>query len=201
MTDEILAQLRGDLFTQITYLKKSKGLCDKLDTDKIYSCIVNLTTAVEELNAELDTDDFKLFHDLEVEIGIYNLHIDREKMMVLSVLHYLGLDTDDCIISYDELAEQLQYIKEANSKLFEEGVNPKINMDSILNFNRKNRPTRDSIDSETIQDAKNELAIYSTKLDELKNKLLNCLYSVRFEIKQTPHQKGKVNIGWWKSKK
>lgn len=195
--DEELAQVRRDLFTQITYLRKSKGLCDKLDTNKIYECVLELRLLVDEL----DTDDLKLFHDLEVGMGIYNLHIDREKMLVSHLLHYIEMDNRGISYDYDELIEQLPYLKDANSRLFEEGVNPKINLINILDTNGKNRQRRDSIDSKTLQDAKNELAIYSTKLDELKDKLLHNLYAIRVQKKYVGRPRGYFDLEWWKSKK
>lgn len=195
--DEELAQVRKDLFTQITYLRKSKGLCDKLDTNKIYECVLELRFLVDEL----DTDDLKLFHDLEVGMGIYNLYIDREKMMVSRLLRYIEKDNSGICYDYDELIEQLPYLKDANSRLFEEGVNPKINLINILDIKGGNRRRRDDIGSETLQDVKNELAIYSTKLDELKRKLLRNLYAIRVEKKYVGRPRGYFDLEWWKSKK
>lgn len=199
MTDENKKTILNNLFSQVSILREAKGLTNKLDTDYITSKIIKLTNIVNELN----TTELKLIHDLKVELSLFNLEIDKTKYNIQSMIWYLE-ETDYTLEDKTELLEQLELLKEANSKLYEEGISNDLDLLSVIDMLNKNhvsdRTVKVNKDLELIREFKTELCLYNSNLDAVKKRILTCLWSIEYNVHHVGLKTGVWDMDYWKQK-
>lgn len=199
MTDENKKTILNNLFSQVSILREAKGLTNKLDTDYITSKIIKLTNIVNELN----TTELKLIHDLKVELSLFNLEIDKTKYNIQSMIWYLE-ETDYTLEDKTELLEQLELLKEANSKLYEEGISNDLDLLSVIDMLNKNhvsdRTVKVNKDLELIREFKTELCLYNSNLDAVKKRILTCLWSIEYNVHHVDLKTGVWDMDYWKQK-
>ena len=199
MSEDNKKPLLNNLFKQVSILRESKGLTNKLDTDYITNNIIKLTNIVNELN----TTELKLIHDLKVELSLFNLEIDKTKYNIQSMIWYLE-ETDYTLEDKTELLEQLELLKEANSKLYEEGISNDLDLLSVIDMLNKNhvsdRTVKVNKDLELIREFKTELCLYNSNLDAVKKRILTCLWSIEYNVHHVGLQTGVWDMDYWKQK-
>lgn len=199
MTDDNKKPLLNNLFSQVSILREAKGLTNKLDTDYITNNIIKLTNIVNELN----TTELKLIHDLKVELSLFNLEIDKTKYNIQSMIWYLE-ETDYTLEDKTELLEQLELLKEANSKLYEEGISNDLDLLSVIDMLNKNhvsdRTVKVNKDLELIREFKTELCLYNSNLDAVKKRILTCLWSMEYNVHHVGLKTGVWDMDYWKQK-
>lgn len=199
MTDDNKKPLLNNLFSQVSILREAKGLTNKLDTDYITNNIIKLTNIVNELN----TTELKLIHDLKVELSLFNLEIDKTKYNIQSMIWYLE-ETDYTLEDKTELLEQLELLKEANSKLYEEGISNDLDLLSVIDMLNKNhvsdRTVKVNKDLELIREFKTELCLYNSNLDAVKKRILTCLWSIEYNVHHVGLKTGVWDMDYWKQK-
>lgn len=199
MTDDNKKPLLNNLFSQVSILREAKGLTNKLDTDYITNNIIKLTNIVNELN----TTELKLIHDLKVELSLFNLEIDKTKYNIQSMIWYLE-ETDYTLEDKTELLEQLELLKEANSKLYEEGISNDLDLLSVIDMINKNhvsdRTVKVNKDLELIREFKTELCLYNSNLDAVKKRILTCLWSIEYNVHHVGLKTGVWDMDYWKQK-
>ena len=199
MTDDNKKPLLNNLFSQVSILREAKGLTNKLDTDYITNNIIKLTNIVNELN----TTELKLIHDLKVELSLFNLEIDKTKYNIQSMIRYLE-ETDYTLEDKTELLEQLELLKEANSKLYEEGISNDLDLLSVIDMLNKNhvsdRTVKVNKDLELIREFKTELCLYNSNLDAVKKRILTCLWSMEYNVHHVGLKTGVWDMDYWKQK-
>ena len=199
MTDDNKKPLLNNLFSQVSILREAKGLTNKLDTDYITNNIIKLTNIVNELN----TTELKLIHDLKVELSLFNLEIDKTKYNIQSMIRYLE-ETDYTLEDKTELLEQLELLKEANSKLYEEGISNDLDLLSVIDMLNKNhvsdRTVKVNKDLELIREFKTELCLYNSNLDAVKKRILTCLWSIEYNVHHVGLKTGVWDMDYWKQK-
>lgn len=199
MTDENKKTILNNLFSQVSILREAKGLTNKLDTDYITNNIIKLTNIVNELN----TTELKLIHDLKVELSLFNLEIDKTKYNIQSMIWYLE-ETDYTLEDKTELLEQLELLKEANSKLYEEGISNDLDLLSVIDMLNKNhvsdRTVKVNKDLELIREFKTELCLYNSNLDAVKKRILTCLWSIEYNVHHVGLKTGVWDMDYWKQK-
>lgn len=199
MTDDNKKTILNNLFSQVSILREAKGLTNKLDTDYITNNIIKLTNIVNELN----TTELKLIHDLKVELSLFNLEIDKTKYNIQSMIWYLE-ETDYTLEDKTELLEQLELLKEANSKLYEEGISNDLDLLSVIDMLNKNhvsdRTVKVNKDLELIREFKTELCLYNSNLDAVKKRILTCLWSIEYNVHHVGLKTGVWDMDYWKQK-
>lgn len=199
MTDDNKKPLLNNLFSQVSILREAKGLTNKLDTDYITNNIIKLTNIVNKLN----TTELKLIHDLKVELSLFNLEIDKTKYNIQSMIWYLE-ETDYTLEDKTELLEQLELLKEANSKLYEEGISNDLDLLSVIDMINKNhvsdRTVKVNKDLELIREFKTELCLYNSNLDAVKKRILTCLWSIEYNVHHVGLKTGVWDMDYWKQK-
>ena len=199
MTDDNKKTILNNLFSQVSILREAKGLTNKLDTDYITNNIIKLTNIVNELN----TTELKLIHDLKVELSLFNLEIDKTKYNIQSMIRYLE-ETDYTLEDKTELLEQLELLKEANSKLYEEGISNDLDLLSVIDMLNKNhvsdRTVKVNKDLELIREFKTELCLYNSNLDAVKKRILTCLWSIEYNVHHVGLKTGVWDMDYWKQK-
>lgn len=199
MSEDNKKPLLNNLFKQVSILRESKGLTNKLDTDYITNNIIKLTNIVNELN----TTELKLIHDLKVELSLFNLEIDKTKYNIQSMIWYLE-ETDYTLEDKTELLEQLELLKEANSKLYEEGISNDLDLLSVIDMLNKNhvsdRTVKVNKDLELIREFKTELCLYNSNLDAVKKRILTCLWSIEYNVHHVGLKTGVWDMDYWKQK-
>lgn len=199
MTDDNKKPLLNNLFSQVSILREAKGLTNKLDTDYITNNIIKLTNIVNKLN----TTELKLIHDLKVELSLFNLEIDKTKYNIQSMIWYLE-ETDYTLEDKTELLEQLELLKEANSKLYEEGISNDLDLLSVIDMLNKNhvsdRTVKVNKDLELIREFKTELCLYNSNLDAVKKRILTCLWSIEYNVHHVGLKTGVWDMDYWKQK-
>ena len=199
MADENKKTILNNLFSQVSILREAKGLTNKLDTDYITNNIIKLTNIVNELN----TTELKLIHDLKVELSLFNLEIDKTKYNIQSMIWYLE-ETDYTLEDKTELLEQLELLKEANSKLYEEGISNDLDLLSVIDMLNKNhvsdRTVKVNKDLELIREFKTELCLYNSNLDAVKKRILTCLWSIEYNVHHVGLKTGVWDMDYWKQK-
>lgn len=199
MTDDNKKPLLNNLFSQVSILREAKGLTNKLDTDYITDNIIKLTNIVNKLN----TTELKLIHDLKVELSLFNLEIDKTKYNIQSMIWYLE-ETDYTLEDKTELLEQLELLKEANSKLYEEGISNDLDLLSVIDMLNKNhvsdRTVKVNKDLELIREFKTELCLYNSNLDAVKKRILTCLWSIEYNVHHVGLKTGVWDMDYWKQK-
>lgn len=199
MTDDNKKPLLNNLFSQVSILREAKGLTNKLDTDYITNNIIKLTNIVNELN----TTELKLIHDLKVELSLFNLEIDKTKYNIQSMIWYLE-ETDYTLEDKTELLEQLELLKEANSKLYEECISNDLDLLSVIDMLNKNhvsdRTVKVNKDLELIREFKTELCLYNSNLDAVKKRILTCLWSMEYNVHHVGLKTGVWDMDYWKQK-
>lgn len=199
MSEDNKKPLLNNLFSQVSILREAKGLTNKLDTDYITNNIIKLTNIVNELN----TTELKLIHDLKVELSLFNLEIDKTKYNIQSMIWYLE-ETDYTLEDKTELLEQLELLKEANSKLYEEGISNDLDLLSVIDMLNKNhvsdRTVKVNKDLELIREFKTELCLYNSNLDAVKKRILTCLWSIEYNVHHVGLKTGVWDMDYWKQK-
>lgn len=199
MSEDNKKPLLNNLFKQVSILRESKGLTNKLDTDYITDNIIKLTNIVNKLN----TTELKLIHDLKVELSLFNLEIDKTKYNIQSMIWYLE-ETDYTLEDKTELLEQLELLKEANSKLYEEGISNDLDLLSVIDMLNKNhvsdRTVKVNKDLELIREFKTELCLYNSNLDAVKKRILTCLWSIEYNVHHVGLKTGVWDMDYWKQK-
>lgn len=184
------------LFSQVSILRESKGLTNKLDTEEITDKIIKLTNSVDEL----DTTELKLIHDLKIELSLFNLEIDKTKYNILVLIWYLE-KTNYNLIDVSDVLEQLELLKEANTMLYEEGISNDLDLLSIIDILNKTHTPKEAIkDLELVEELKRELSLYSTNLDAVKKRILTCLWSIEYNVHHVGTKIGEWHSNYWKKK-
>ena len=200
MSEDNKKPLLNNLFKQVSILRESKGLTNKLDTDYITDNIIKLTNIVNELN----TTELKLIHDLKVELSLFNLEIDKTKYNILVLLWYLAETEYNLENDNPKVLKQLELLKEANSKLYEEGISNDLDLLSVIDMLNKNhvsdRTVKVNKDLELIREFKTELCLYNSNLDAVKKRILTCLWSIEYNVHHVGLKTGVWDMDYWKQK-
>ena len=193
-------ELLNNLFSQVSILREANGLTNQLDTEHIEDTIVKLTTIVDGLS----TDELKLIHDLKTELAFYNYQVDKTKYNIQSMIWYLE-ETDYTLEDKTELLEQLELLKEANSKLYEEAICNDLDLLSVIDMLNKNhvsdRNVKVNKDLGLIREFKTELALYNSNLDAVKKRILTCLWSIEYNVYHVGYKIGQWDIDYWRQEK
>ena len=198
MSEDNKKPLLNNLFKQVSILRESKGLTNKLDTDYITDNIIKLTNIVN------NTTELKLIHDLKVELSLFNLEIDKTKYNILVLLWYLAETEYNLENDNPKVLKQLELLKEANSKLYEEAISNELDLISIIDVLNENPIFNGMVntnkDLEIIKELQTELSLYNSNLEAVKKRILKCLWSIEYNIHHVGLQTGVWDMDYWKQK-